>query len=166
MKQLKTFSALLLLLLLSGCWGYGTSDDMPPLQQNYDAIVMDRDAFENSVAINAPQPVVKSGKIYVKGNLLFVNDVNKGFHIYNCSNPDTMVPVAFLNIPGATDLAMRDDAVYINQAVDLVTLIYNEQANTITVTKRNKNVFPQKLPPDNSYEAVSENEVIVDWQQI
>jgi len=127
---------------------------------------MDRDAFENSVSIIGAQPVVKSGKIYVKGDLLFVNDVNKGFHIYNCSNPNTMVAVAFLNIPGATDLAMRGNVIYINQAVDLVTLVYNQQANTITVTKRNKNVFPQKLPPDSSYEEVSENEVIIDWQQI
>lgn len=157
---------MLLMLMLTGCWGYGETDDVQPPDYNYNAVVMNRDAFENAVSLTAAQPVVKSGKIYVKGDLLFVNDVNKGFHIYNCSTPDVMVPVAFLNVPGATDLAVRNNIIYINQAVDLITLVYNAEANTITLTKRNKNVFPQKPSPDNNYQEVSENEIIVDWQQI
>lgn len=167
MKHLRFFLAFPLLFLLTGCWGWGNEvDDMPPPRENYDAVVMDRDDFENAVALTGTRPVEKSGKIYVKGDLLFVSDVNKGFHIYNCSEPNTMVPVAFLNIPGATDLAVRNNVIYINQAVDLVTLVYNPDANTITVTKRNKNVFPQKPSPDDSFEAVSDNEIIVDWQPI
>jgi len=167
MKHLRLF-ALLPLLLLVGCWNFGSNENdvVGEPASLYQAVTMDREAFENAVQIMPPQPVIKSGKIYINGNLLFVNDVNKGFHIYNYADAANPVAIGFLNIPGATDLAMRNTVLFINQATDLVTILYNAGNNTITVTKRNKNVFPQKVAPMGGWEEVSENEIIVDWEAI
>jgi len=162
MKYLKLFLAVFLPLLLAGCWGYGVDDDDPSLApQNYKAVTMTRQALEASVVLAQPQPMVKSGKIYVKDNLMFVSDVNKGFHIYAYNNAGQPDEVAFLKAPGATDLAVRGTTLYINQATDLVTLVYAN--NAITVVKRNPNVFPQKVAPDNSWASVTEDEIIIDW---
>jgi len=163
MKHLKLLTILILPLLLTGCWGYNNSDDdlvfVEPV--NYTPVTMTRQAMEASVELMAPTSVVKSGKIYIKDNLLFVNDVNRGFHIYKYNDPSNPVEIAFLQAAGATDLAMRGTTLYINQATDLLTLVYDN--NTIYFIKRNMNVFPQKTAPDGSLGYAADNEIITDW---
>lgn len=147
-------------LLLVGC--VGTEDDFLAAQ-NYEAVILNRNAFENSVQALPPQSIIKSGKIYVKDQFLFINEVNKGFHVFNYSNPQNPEPVGFIQILGATDLAVRNNTIYINQAVDLVTLNYNAGTNSITVTKRNRDVFPQKVSPSGEYGIINNGEIIIDW---
>lgn len=163
MKYTKHLIALILALMLQGCWGYGIDDDaaLPPAEQNFKAVTMQRSAFENAISLSGPKEMTQAGKIYIKDNLMYVNDVNKGFHIYNYADPDNPVAISYIAAPGATDLAIRGNNLYINQAVDLVTVAYTTTA--ITVTGRNRNVFPQKEAPDGSYKNLSENEIIINW---
>ena len=120
--------------------------------------------FESAVGLTQSTSLTKAGKIYIKDDLLFVNDVKKGFHIYRYDSTGQPQPVAFINIPGATDIAMRSNTLYINQATDLVTLLYVN--NSISLIKRNRNVFPPMLSPEGYYGNITEDEVIVDWQHI
>ncbi|OOV18741.1 hypothetical protein [Flavobacterium sp. LM4] len=95
---------------------------------------------------------------------MFINDVNKGFHVYDYSDPKNPVRLQFIKAPGATDLAIIDDVIYINQAVDLVTIKYNSATKKIDITNRNKNVFPQKKSPNGFSGNPRENEIIIDWK--
>lgn len=148
-------------LLLSSCFEWGNDTDVR--ESNYTPVVMTRNNFENDVYLQPqPRPVIRSGKIYIAGSILFVNEVNKGFHVYDYSNPASPVAVAFINIPGATDVAMRDNFVYINQATDLVTFRLTT-INTLVLVKRDRNVFPQKQSPDGFLHNVPENNIVVDW---
>jgi hypothetical protein len=134
-------------------------------QDPFTPVTLDRVAFENSVKSLPNQNIVKSGKIYIKDNLMFINEVNKGFHVYDYTNPETPIRIGFIQILGATDLAIRDNMVYINQAVDLVTLEYNPSNNSIVIKHRNKNVFPQKPSPNGTIANTTENQIVVDWTQ-
>ncbi len=156
---------LILYITCNGCCWKGNCGE-PFINEQLKAVLLDRTTFENSVKALPTQNIIKSGKIYIKDNLMFVNDSNKGFHVYNYTNPETPVKVGFIQILGATDLAIRDNVIYINQAVDLVTLSYNVTNNTIQLLHRNKNVFPQKTSPSGSisYEA-NENKIVIDWIQ-
>lgn len=160
MKHLKSIAALAAVLLLQSCISM-EPDDSPQSVRNYRPIIMKRDAFEKSIHLLAPQPVTQSGKIYIKDNLLFVNDVNQGFHVYDYTLTATPKPIAYIEIPGATDLAVRNNIIYINQATDLVTLAYAN--NAITLIKRNPKVFPQKQSPDDSYANPKKDEIIINW---
>lgn len=164
MRKLVLIPFLLLLIpIFSGCFfcdGCGQGEPMP---DPYTPVILDRTAFENSVQSLPIQNVIKSGKIYIKDNLMFINEVNKGFHVYNYSDPENPIRIGFIQILGATDLAIRDDKVYINQAVDLVTLEYNSSNNSIVIKHRNKNVFPQKPSPNGSIASTNENQIVVDW---
>lgn len=157
MKHFKNITAFLALLFLSSCWG--TDDD--GFTSQYKAVIMPRAALESSIGLQAPQPVTRPGKIYIKDGMLFITEYNKGFHVYNYSNPQSPVPIAFIKVPGATDVAVRGTSLYVNQATDLVTLSYS--TTSVSVTSRNRNVFPQKPSPDNSYIDVKENDIITDW---
>ena len=81
------------------------------------------------------------GKIYVKDNYLFVNEIKKGIHIYDNSNPEKPVEVSFLKIPGNVDIAVKENTLYADSYVDLVALdITNPKA--IKEIGRVKEVFP------------------------
>lgn len=148
-------------LLLSSCIYGRSDDDLAPVTENYRPVIMEREAFENAIQLQPAQAVTRPGKIYLKDGLLFIAEVNKGFHVYNYTDAQHPVPLAFIHVPGATDVAVRGTNLYINQATDLVTLTYSTTA--LSVTNRNRNVFPQKTPPDNSYTAIADNQIITDW---
>ncbi|HEX9981130.1 MAG TPA: hypothetical protein VGB50_11260 [Flavobacterium sp.] len=156
---MKKFYLLILATLVSGCFWPGSEE----LENPYEPVVMDRPEFENSLQALPVQPMTKSGKIYIYNFLMFINDARKGFHVYNYSDPENPVEIGFINAPGATDLAMRNNIIYINQAVDLVTLSYNPDNNTIAFLHRNKNVFPQMVSPWGSAADVDDDEIVVDW---
>ena len=164
MRKLFLIPFLLLILLFNSCWYCSDCGDVGP-QDSYEPVIMERTAFENSVKSLPAQNIIKSGKIYIKDNLMFINEVNKGFHVYNYSNPENPIRIGFIQILGATDLAIRDNIVYINQAVDLVTLEYNPANNSIVIKQRNKDVFPQKVSPNGWGTYTNENQIVVDWIQ-
>lgn len=153
---------LIIPFLLSSCWRNVPDDDLEN-RQHYKPLVLERSIFEKSIVLENAQPVKKSGKIYIKGDLMFVNDVNKGFHVYDYSNPKNPILLNFIKAPGATDLAIVDDIIYINQAVDLVALNYDSATKKISVTSRNTNVFPQKKAPNGAFGNVSASQIIIDW---
>lgn len=160
----KILLLLLISFLFSSCWP--TTDHRDFNNQQYKPVIIERSALESSIAFQGSQPVIKSGKIYIKDDLMFVNDDNKGFHIYDYSDPKIPIRMNFIKAPGATDLAIRDNIVYINQAVDLVTATYNPATKKFLVTNRNRNVFPQKQAPNGQFGFTTDNQIIIDWALI
>lgn len=161
MKNFTILYGLCSALLLCSCIYGHSDDDLPGMSHNYRPVVMQRTAFENSIHLEPAQAVTRPGKIYIKDGMLFITEVNKGFHVYNYADAQHPVPIAFIYIPGATDVAIRGTNLYINQATDLVTLSYSTTA--INVASRSRNVFPQKPAPDNSYANLTDNQIITDW---
>lgn len=135
----------------------------PIPQSSFTAVYMKRSVFENSIQFETATPSVNSGKIYIKNQLMYLNDVNKGFQVYNYANPTNPVAIGYIKIPGATDLAVRNNILYVNQATDLVSINYNLLTNAVTVTSRIKNAFPPKISPDGFTAKAKENQIVIDW---
>ena len=149
---------------LQSCfYNYHDDDDFTtPNYSQYEPVILSREQLQNSIKMSAPKSMIKAGKIYVKDNFIFITDENKGFHIYNNTNPNAPQLTGFLEVPGATDMAIKNNTIYINQAVDLVAVSLNN--NQVTVQKRIENTFPQKISPDGWNHYAGENEIIVDWK--
>ena len=156
---------LTLTLMLQSCfYNYHDDDDyVSPYYSQYEPVILSREQLQNSIKMTTPKSMTKAGKIYVKDNYIFITDENKGFHIYDNSNPNAPQLTGFLEVPGATDMAIKNNTIYINQAVDLVAITVNN--NTVNVNKRIPNTFPQKLSPDGWGYNYGENEIIVDWKK-
>jgi hypothetical protein len=84
------------------------------------------------------------GKMYVKGDYLFVNEIKKGIHVIN--NKDRSHPefVSFINIPGNGDMAVRDQILYADSFSDLVAIDISDPLNPKEID-RVKNVFKTGL---------------------
>ncbi|PNQ72711.1 hypothetical protein C1T31_11255 [Hanstruepera neustonica] len=167
--KLFTFS---ISLILMGCFGYnGNDDDDGPNtidwpQSAYSPVFMDREEFETTTELLPPQTIVNSGKIYVKDALLFINEVHEGFHIINNANPENPQNIAFLKVIGSSDISIKNNSLYVDNAVDLIALRINDTYDSVEITKRITDIFPNPLAisPDGHQAAYSEGLIVVDWE--
>lgn len=158
------FSLVFLCLLCSACIYMGDGSEPIPIS-SYDPVVVKRSVLESSTTIESAKPIVNSGKIYIKDHFLFVGEKNEGFHVFDNSDPNNPVNKAFIKVLGASDLTIKGEILYINNATDLIAIKPNVTAKTLEITKRVVNAFPQMPPPDNfgNY-SVGQDEVIVNWK--
>jgi len=138
------FQFLALIFLLTGCEDKYTEEylSLEPVYMNY------KD-FREAVKSESTQALEKPGKIYYKDNYLYINEIMKGIHVYNNTNPASPQYVGFINIPGNVDMAIRGNIMYADSYIDLVAIDISNPANTKEVA-RLKSVFPYSVPP---YEA-------------
>lgn len=71
---------------------------------------------------NIAEPVKKAGKLYIKDQFIYLNEVEKGIHIIDNSNPSRPKQIAFLNIPGNLDIAVRNNILYADTYTDLLAI--------------------------------------------
>jgi len=163
MRILNLFSSLFVLLILTqGCWHYDRLDD-DEAKSTYKPIYMSREELESSIKLSEVKTMIAAGKIYVKDNFIFITDENRGFHIYDNSQPSTPKLIGFLEAPGVTDMAIKNNTIYINQATDLVALSVNQK--NVVIHKRIPNTFPQKLSPDGINPQKNDDNIIVNWEK-
>lgn len=108
----------------------------------------------------APQPLQQTGKLFVHGNYIFINELNKGVHIIDNANPLSPKNISFIALPGNIDLAVKNNTLYADLYTDLVTIDITDPANAV-VKKVSTKVFPERgyvngFVPDST-------QYIVDW---
>lgn len=142
MKKISVFVTLIALLFL-----YGFDVDYYP-QSQFKPVFMLRSEMEKSIKLENPRPIKNPGKIYLKDNTIFISEKFAGIHVIDNSNPEKPVKKAFIHIDGCVDMAVKDNVLYADNAVDLIALKMKTDLSGIEVTSRNKNVFPELVSPD------------------
>ncbi len=171
MKKINLVAFFAITMLFTSCiWDVNDDDGgntvLPFESSAYEPVIMERDDFETSTQLVANQALAETGKIYVKDNYLIINEPNKGFHVYDNSDPSSPEKIKFLKVLGSSDISIKGNVLYFNNAVDLIAVTFNSDFSEIEVTKRIRNVFPVMLSPDQFYPNLEENEVVVDWTLI
>jgi hypothetical protein len=121
-----------------------------------------RSSFEKSEPIDISHP----GKIYFKDGYLFVNEYGKGIHVIDNSNPAEPEKIAFYEILGNVDMAIRGNILFADSYVDLLSIDISDVNNPVEIS-RLKNVFPEIVPEGDimfPYAMVDNSKgVIVGW---
>ncbi len=124
------------------------------------------DDMRKPVKSTAAFAIATAGKIYIKDNLLFVNEKYKGIHVFDNTNPASPVNLTFLDIPGNVDLAVRGNYLYADNYVDLVVLDISNIYQPVEVS-RIKDIFPYTIPETTDNFPIAnidqEKGVIVGW---
>ena len=77
---------------------------------------------EEAVSVSEPVAIEQSGKIYAYKDYVFVNDVNRGFHILDNTDPSAPENIGFIKLEGNYDISIKDDRLYADSYGDLVVL--------------------------------------------
>ncbi len=99
---------------------------------------------EEAVAISEPVPIIESGKIYAYKNYVFVNDVYRGFHILDNTDPSSPQNIGFIKLEGNNDISIKDDRLYADSYGDLVIMDISDIQN-IKFAKRMENAIYQEF---------------------
>jgi len=149
MKNINTFSARMLLFALalgslSSCMkdrvkGSYSFKLYTPV---YQTLQQARQSMKNSPATNLQHV----GKIYARGKYIFLNELERGIHVIDNSNPASPVNVAFVNIPGNEDMAIKGNTMYADSYGDLIVLDVTNPLQIAPV-----NVIPNAFPGRSVY---------------
>lgn len=125
-------------LLLEGCTD---KCNITQTYTYYEPVYMSYGELRSSVAYKPAETMDNPGKIYLKGNYIFVGEAGKGIHVINNADKTAPENVGFINIPGNNDMAVLGNILYADSYVDLVAIdIGNLQ--DIKEVKRLENIFP------------------------
>ena len=163
-KAVPYFVLGLVLPLLTSCWNL--VDPVP--ESAYQPILMSRAQLETSIRMLEPLPITNAGKLYQYGHYILVNERYKGVHLIDNQNPAAPVNLGFIQVPGTVDFAVKENVLYVDNAVDLVAIDINN-IRAIKVSKRVREAFPAMLPPDDimsrfDMAGAPKDAVIVGWE--
>ena len=116
----------------------------------YKPVLMERSKMETSIAWQDARNLEHPAKIYYKDNFIYISERYKGVHVIDNSDSTNPQNIGFIRIPGCIDMAIKNDILYADNAVDLVAIDISG-SGSVSVTKRIKNVFPEILPPNLDY---------------
>jgi len=153
-----TFVSLLFSVLFSGC----TKDTCKHTHTYtwYEPLYKTSAEVRANIKSNPPTAIKAPGKIVIIGKYIFLNEVDKGIHVIDNTHPSSPVNIAFIDIPGNIDIAVKGNTLYADLYTDLVTL---DIANPLNVTKTKiiDGVFPNR---SYNYGFVADgSKIIFDW---
>jgi hypothetical protein len=114
--------AVLGLFLLSSCYDIFRRPPAPVKKVWGYKPVFSTDSALLAIRSDTARPMKQAGKIYVKDNLIFQNDIGLGVHVIDRTDPAHLVPVGFIRIRGNTEISIKDNFLYANAYQDLVVL--------------------------------------------
>ncbi len=129
-------------------------------------VYMPFNKFRASFSKSEPVEISAPGKFYFKDDYLFVNEVGKGIHVIDNSNPANPKKIAFYEIMGNVDMAIRGNTLFADSYIDLVAIDISDIENPAEIG-RIKNIFPEVVPEGDvwyPYAMVDKSKgVIVGW---
>jgi hypothetical protein len=117
------------------------------------------EVYANMIS-NTPRQIKSPGKIFLYDNYIFLNEIDKGVHIIDNSDPSNPQVKAFINIPGNLDIAVKGNTLYADLYADMVVIDITNPLQAKFV-KYIGNIFHHRSY-QNGFVADS-SRVIVEW---
>src|SRR6187402_3265575 len=109
-KLLPIIVAGFMLVFFAAC---SSSDDGQAEQVKFAVpIIKSLAAIREGVKVSAARQTASEGKIYVTQNYLFYTAKEQGVHIFNNTNPSAPQNIAFIEIEGVHDIAVKGNYLY------------------------------------------------------
>jgi hypothetical protein len=150
-----TCTIVLTAFLLQGC----LKDTCSRTYTMYEPVYKTKAEVRANIKSNSPRAIHNPGKIVLLGNYIFLNEVDKGVHIIDNTNPAAPVNKYFIDIPGNIDIAAKGNILYADLYTDLVTLDISNPA-AVQVNKIVDGVFAYRRYANFLADT---NNIIVDW---
>lgn len=158
MKNTSIWMVFSLALLLGAC----TKDQLKQSFVYYRPVYKTKEQVRNEIKSGETRAIDHAGKLFYKDGYVFLNDLEKGIHVIDITNPAAPQKVAFIAVPGCVDLAVRGNTLYADLTTDLVAIdISNPKQVKLTAVL--EGVFPHRYY--NQFQADT-SRIITDWVRI
>ena len=76
----------------------------------------------DSIKWHSPRPIAQDGKIAIYENYLLMSNGQDGIHAIDNSDPHNPSPMGFIEIPGNSDMIVKDGVIYADSYLNLVVI--------------------------------------------
>ncbi len=130
-------------------------------------VYMSYENLRTPLTVSGGKELNKPGKIYFKDQFIYINEYQQGIHVVDLSDPKNPTPIAFIEIPGNVDMAIRNNVLYADSYVDLLLIDISNPLKPQEI-KRIEKLFEYVIPPyDEQYpldEIDQEKGVIITYE--
>ena len=109
-------------------------------------VYLSYDALRSSFEVLTEVPLEKPGKISFYDSYMFINEYQKGIHVVDLSDPSQPELIAFIDVPGNVDMAIRNNMLYAESYVDLLVIDISNPEQPVLST-RVEDLFEYIIPP-------------------
>ena len=157
------------LVTLAGCTTRVDNNESPNAILGYAPVYASVSSYQD-VAFQGAKPTVQAGKIYAYGNYIFQAEQNEGVHIIAEGQSKTAHKIGFLKVPFCTEIAVKENFLYVNNLNDLLVFDISNVAAPQLV-RRLIDAFPhinQQYPNVSGtyFECVDPSKgIVVRWEE-
>jgi hypothetical protein len=161
---------LLLVLSMVSCFQEDSSpaNGIPFNGSGYRPIYATETELRN-VIVTSAEALRAPGKIYSLNPYLFVNEIGKGVHIIDNTDPKNPENISFISIPGNYDIAAKGSWLYADNVTDLLVFDISNPLQP-KLSKRIANAIPAlSYPPYQSiyFECADASKgAIIGWEKV
>jgi len=137
-------------ILLSSCWDWARRPHQPEKKVWGYKQVFTTDPDWLKIQSEGSRTMKNPGKIYVKDNLIFQNDIGYGIHVIDNSNPSQAKTIGFIKINGSSEISIKGNYLYTNSYTSLVVADVSDWQNVKEI-KRIPNAFQQGQNATTNY---------------
>src|SRR5688572_9720411 len=142
------FSFVCMILLMTSC--FKDEVETTSTYTVYEPVHISIQEVRNSFSVMPAKTLEKPGKIYIYGKYLLINENKKGIHIIDNSNPSAPNNIAFLNIPGNMDMAVKNNVLYADNYNDLISLDISNPASVKLISRSEESFKTYKKTQDGN----------------
>ena len=159
LRTMRSLTLILPILFLTGC----LKDQVKHHYSYFKPVYKTRAEVQASARSITPEDISTPGKLFIRGNFAYLNEVDKGIHIIDFTNPASPKNISFLRIPGCQDMAVRGNYLYADCYTDLVTVDITDPRNAV-VKQFIEGVFPHRR---YNYGFMADtSKIIAEWKRV
>jgi hypothetical protein len=107
----------------------------------YSPVYKKLDQIRQDIRMEGATELENPGNLYYYQNYLFIAEEKKGIHIYDNTDASNPRNIAFIAIPGASNMAVRNNILYADNYIDLLAIDISDPLHA-KLSCRVNNVFP------------------------
>ena len=131
---------------------------------DYQPVSVNKADIRSGVAVEPGKLIEGRGKIFFKGGYLFVNEPKNGIHVIDNRDPRNPTNIAFIKVPGSFDITVKNDLLFTDSFMDLVTFDISD-LNNIHEVNRLEDYF-QAHGQFGFQSNDASSQVVVDWIEL
>lgn len=154
-------------IFLTGCITTPEDNSTPLIVTGYRPVYGSADASE--IKLTSARTIKAPGKIYTYGKYLLVNEQHQGIHVFNNIDPTSPKPVAFIQMLGNTDMAIKDGKLYADHNGNIVRVAINDFSSLQLEKSLDLSDWELGIPPPSGayFECIDASKgLVVSWQQV
>lgn len=101
--------------------------------RRYDPVYLTAAQIRQAVTLESPRDLVNPGKLYIYNDILFINEQGHGIHLYDNVDPSNPVQLGFYPIVGNFDIAIKNNILYADNVMDIISLDITNLAAPVLV---------------------------------